>query len=73
MQTFKNNMADSERAENIKSISADDLSRCVDEIKNIFGVDKLSTNQFDQRRLDSRSQSIMGIERLIPRVAYIDC
>ena len=47
MQTFKNNMADSERAENIKSISADDLSRCVDEIKNIFGVDKLSTNQFD--------------------------
>jgi hypothetical protein len=47
MQTFKNNMADSERAENIKSISADDLSRCVDEIKNIVGVDKLSTNQFD--------------------------
>ncbi len=40
-------MADSEGAENRKSISADDLSRCVDEIKNIFGVNKLSTNQFD--------------------------
>ena len=26
-----------------------------------------------QRRLDSRPQSIMGIERLIPRRGFIDC
>ena len=47
LQKFQNKMADSEGVENIKSVSADDLSRCVDEVKKIFDVNKLSANQFD--------------------------
>ena len=34
---------------------------------------QLHNSDHVQRRLDSRPQSIMGIERLIPRVAFIDC
>jgi hypothetical protein len=38
----------------------------------LFGVlRKIATAR--QRRLDSRPQSIMGIERLIPRRGFIDC
>ena len=47
LQKFQNKMADSEGVENIKSVSADDLSRCVDEVKKIFDVNELSNNQFD--------------------------
>ena len=47
LQKFQNKMADSEGVENIKSVSADDLSRCVDEVKKIFDVNELSANQFD--------------------------
>ena len=35
------------RAGGVKSVSADDLSRCVDEVKKIFDVNELSANQFD--------------------------